>query len=387
MSKPNIGNNFISPPKRAILPVNQLFQPAVAINMSQATMSAPMQPAPVASPLPFASAGPIRNSQPDSFKDRTFDLLRNHTIGVYALLILAISLVVSPVAQSYFSSSINLVSLDQKQPLKLSSGINMSVPSGSLAATEQSITSQTATINLGSQTVPISPATIKSWLQVTPSLDGTQDSIHIDSTLISSSLMAQANSYTKAALNQVTITRSDGTSEVAVGGQNGLSLSDPSSIPTQATAIAKNLLSSKGFQVNAPLSSVPFQAWTAANFTKLIVTDLNSKKMYVYQNGQIVNSFLVSAGKPSTPSPVGEFHIWAKLTNQTMTGPGYVQPNVPWVNYFDHSGDAIHGVYWRPASVFGNVNTSHGCVGLPVSAAEWVYNWAPIGTTVINTPN
>jgi lipoprotein-anchoring transpeptidase ErfK/SrfK len=108
--------------------------------------------------------------------------------------------------------------------------------------------------------------------------------------------------------------------------------------------------------------------------------------MYAYQNSQLVNTFLVSAGKPSTPTPVGEFHIWDKLTSQTMTGPGYVQPNVPWVNYFNHSGDAIHGVYWRPASVFGNVNTSHGCVGVPVNIGEWIFNWAPIGTTVITTP-
>ena len=67
-----------------------------------------------------------------------------------------------------------------------------------------------------------------------------------------------------------------------------------------------------------------------------------------------------------------------------MVGPGYVEPNVPWINYFDHSSDAVHGNYWRSASTFGNVNTSHGCVGLPVNEAEWVYNWAPIGTAVIN---
>ncbi len=66
-----------------------------------------------------------------------------------------------------------------------------------------------------------------------------------------------------------------------------------------------------------------------------------------------------------------------------MSGPGYVQPDVPWINYFDNSGDAIHGNYWRAASVFGNSNTSHGCVGLPVANAAWVYDWAPVGTPVL----
>jgi lipoprotein-anchoring transpeptidase ErfK/SrfK len=136
-------------------------------------------------------------------------------------------------------------------------------------------------------------------------------------------------------------------------------------------------------QFSTPLKSLPFQAATPANFGKLLEVDLTTKRMYAYQNGQLVNTFLVSAGKPSTPTPQGEFHIWEKLTMQTMVGPGYVQPDVPWINYFDHSGDAVHGVYWRPASVFGNINTSHGCVGLAVNLAEWVYDWAPIGTTVI----
>ena len=110
--------------------------------------------------------------------------------------------------------------------------------------------------------------------------------------------------------------------------------------------------------------------------------------MYAFDNGQLVNTFLVTAGAPATPTPIGEFHIWEKLPVQTMSGLNpdgtkYSQPNVPWINYFDHSGDAVHGNYWRPASYFGNINSSHGCVGVQVPEAEWIYNWAPIGTTVI----
>jgi lipoprotein-anchoring transpeptidase ErfK/SrfK len=105
--------------------------------------------------------------------------------------------------------------------------------------------------------------------------------------------------------------------------------------------------------------------------------------MYAYQYGSVVNTFLVTSGKHSTPTPLGQFYIWEKLRSQTMIGPDYVQPNVPWVSYFDHSGDAIHGNYWQPSGVFGNTNTSHGCVGVQGSEAEWVYNWAPIGTPVL----
>jgi lipoprotein-anchoring transpeptidase ErfK/SrfK len=70
------------------------------------------------------------------------------------------------------------------------------------------------------------------------------------------------------------------------------------------------------------------------------------------------------------------------MTGYNTNGTTYYQPNVQWVNYF-YQADAVHGNYWRPLSYFGNINSSHGCVGVVNSDAEWIYNWAPIGTTVI----
>jgi lipoprotein-anchoring transpeptidase ErfK/SrfK len=44
------------------------------------------------------------------------------------------------------------------------------------------------------------------------------------------------------------------------------------------------------------------------------------------------------------------------------------------------NGDyTIHGNYW--ATSFG-APSSHGCVGLPLDEAEYLYNWTPIGTIV-----
>jgi len=70
------------------------------------------------------------------------------------------------------------------------------------------------------------------------------------------------------------------------------------------------------------------------------------------------------------------------MSGPNTDGSRYVQPNVPWVNYF-YRDYAIHGNYWRPTSYFGNVNSSHGCVGLLTNDAAWLYAWAPIGTAVV----
>jgi lipoprotein-anchoring transpeptidase ErfK/SrfK len=205
--------------------------------------------------------------------------------------------------------------------------------------------------------------------------------------VIAASLKSAVNEFVIAPVNAVTITLPDGSTQQSIAGTNGTTLSSSVDLDSQAIDIAKNLFSNRGFTVSAPLTTLAFQNDTPANFSKLIVADVDTKITYLFQNGNLIDNFLSSDGKPADPTPIGEFHILDKLTSQTMTGPGYVQPNVPWINYFDHSGDAIHGVYWRPASVFGHENMSHGCVGLPVATAEFVYNWAPIGTTVITSHN
>jgi len=53
-------------------------------------------------------------------------------------------------------------------------------------------------------------------------------------------------------------------------------------------------------------------------------------------------------------------------------------PDVPYVMYF-YSGYGIHGTYWHDN--FG-VPMSHGCINLTIPDAEWLYNFAEIGTPV-----
>jgi len=264
-------------------------------------------------------------------------------------------------------------------------GLSLAVPNAQLQAELQSITSQPATITVGTQTVPIGASVIQSWLKITPSGNKVQDYLQINTGAMESSLNSIANQFVIAPVNQITVTHTDGVSPSGIiqAGKNGTSLSDPSSLNTQSQQSAKSVMNGKGLNFNTPLQTVPFQAVTPAAYPKLLEADVSTDRLYAWQNGQLVNTFLSTDGKPGDTTPIGSFAIWDKTRLQTMVGPGYVQPNVPYINYFDHSGDAVHGNYWRPASVFGTTNTSHGCIGIQVDEAEWVYNWAPIGTPVI----
>jgi len=112
--------------------------------------------------------------------------------------------------------------------------------------------------------------------------------------------------------------------------------------------------------------------------SKMIDVDLTAQRVTLYDNDQQVKSIVCSSGSMATPSLTGTYAVYAKADKVDMRGEGYLAPNVPWVLMFN--GDyTIHGNYW--ATSFGTP-TSHGCVGLPLPDAEYLYNWTPIGTIV-----
>jgi LysM repeat protein len=111
---------------------------------------------------------------------------------------------------------------------------------------------------------------------------------------------------------------------------------------------------------------------------KLILVVLREQRVYAYQDGQLLRSFVVSTGLPRTPTVRGQFRVYVKYRSQTMSGPGYYLPNVPYVMYF-HRDYGLHGTYWH--SNFGRP-MSRGCVNLRTPDAQWLYNWAEVGTPV-----
>jgi len=114
------------------------------------------------------------------------------------------------------------------------------------------------------------------------------------------------------------------------------------------------------------------------NGVRWIEVDLTQQRVYAWEGDVLMNSFIVSTGTWATPTVTGSFSIWNKTRIQTMSGPGYSLPNVPWVMYF-YKDYGFHGTYWH--NNFGTP-MSHGCVNLTIPDAEWLYNWASYGTTV-----
>jgi hypothetical protein len=123
-------------------------------------------------------------------------------------------------------------------------------------------------------------------------------------------------------------------------------------------------------------------SWAA----RWVEVDLSAQYLTAWEYSSTVFGTYVSTGLPGYETPTGTFSVFAKLSTDDMTSGPFVDPSeyyyvedVPWVMYFAGGGYAIHGVYWH--SSFGSPH-SHGCVGAPVWAAEWLFSWAPYGTVV-----
>jgi lipoprotein-anchoring transpeptidase ErfK/SrfK len=137
---------------------------------------------------------------------------------------------------------------------------------------------------------------------------------------------------------------------------------------------------------------------------KVIVVSLSHQWLYAYQNGKMVFNAAAMTGRPSLATPTGTYHVFAKLSPTTFYSPWppgspyYYPPThinyaLEWKagGYFLHDS-WWHSVYgpgtngWHYDPVYGWQWGTHGCVAMPIGTAAWLYNWAPIGTTVQINP-
>ena len=129
-----------------------------------------------------------------------------------------------------------------------------------------------------------------------------------------------------------------------------------------------------------------------AGVGKLIVISLSRQVLTAYQDGAAVMTTFVATGRPQLPTPPGVYRIFARYSPYKMISPWpygspYWYPD-SWTNWameFAGGGYFIHDAPWR--SWYGpgsNIyNGTHGCVNVPYSQMSFLWNWAPVGTTVV----
>jgi hypothetical protein len=130
--------------------------------------------------------------------------------------------------------------------------------------------------------------------------------------------------------------------------------------------------------------------------------DAKTKQMKITHNGTTIKTIPISAGSPENKTYEGIMVMSEKFKETRMNGATvgftdddgkgeYDIKDVPHAIRLTNSGTFVHGNYWGAKSVFGNVNTSHGCVGLSDTKGAndtgtpgyWFYTNSMVGDVVV----
>ena len=223
------------------------------------------------------------------------------------------------------------------------------------------------------RTVPVAPAVAATWLSVVD--DDGQLRIEADAQAIEATVAKLPGAVDRAPVNATNIVDSAGTVlRAEQKGVVGRAVADTSNVAEQ---FAEQLVAGDGV-FPLEVTETPFK--TVSLFRKIEI-NLSSQRAYLFENNEVVNSWAVSTGLPGTPTPTGNFKVFAHTAMQDMgcyEGAPYCTENVPWITWFT-TNIGFHGTYWH--SNYGQ-RMSHGCVNLPIDLAKYVYDWSPEGLEV-----
>lgn len=346
--RPMVGNDFVVPLK--VIPAKP-----VAVNL-------PPQPQEIQIDESILDSLNIADvvSMPESLDShKAFSFLKTLLLGI-------ITAALAVIAWSFL------------QPLLFQSRVEQTQVSAAAVADLATIYNQKMTLALPDKTLSLTSADIEKWVSRDITAEG---QLIVNSEAVRAYLTEVSAPYAKPVLNKIVSTEG----QLLADGKDGAKLDTDAAF----SQISGNLLSGGGMNINLPMVAVPMQTLTPTDIDKLILVNTATKRMSAYEYGKEVKSFLVTAGQKGAETPLGQHKVTRKMplqdmTGVTPTGTHYNQRDVKWVSYIlDEQNIAIHGNHWRPRSVFGNQNTSNGCVALPDEDAKWIYDWAPVGTIVI----
>ena len=138
----------------------------------------------------------------------------------------------------------------------------------------------------------------------------------------------------------------------------------------------------RAFSTSTQLAGAP--DWSPTIWPRRVEVDLSAQRLTAYEGDTPVYHAPVATGKDGFNTPTGTFAIYSRTPLEAMSGSmggeTWYVPNIPWVQYIV-GGVAFHGTYWHDRWGTG-FRLSHGCVNLNIDDAQWLYEWADIGTQV-----
>lgn len=128
-----------------------------------------------------------------------------------------------------------------------------------------------------------------------------------------------------------------------------------------------------------PLPAIP---------NKRIVINLSQQRLWAYQDGKVLNKYIISTGIDRSPTQPGVFQVQSHDINAYASVWDLYMPH--FLGIYEAWPGFMNGIHGLPtlssgrrlwANILGKP-ASYGCVILDLGAAEWLYNWAEDGVVV-----
>lgn len=226
------------------------------------------------------------------------------------------------------------------------------------------------------------PADIAEWITPTPQKDGSIKLV-VDSSKVQSYVDSIGKRIAHPPVDRKVIKDANTGGEIVLQeGRDGTELANSQAL---AGAIVRALEAGRDSEQIMNIKVATHKTVNMEAYDRWIEVDLSEQRTTLYTGATPIHTFVISSGLARTPTVTGEFKVWHKNAVQTMsggsraTGDYYDLPNVKWNTYF-YKDYALHTAYWH--NNFGQP-MSHGCVNMREADAKIVYDFAPIGTTVI----
>jgi lipoprotein-anchoring transpeptidase ErfK/SrfK len=127
----------------------------------------------------------------------------------------------------------------------------------------------------------------------------------------------------------------------------------------------------------------------------IATADDNTKMVTVRVNGNVVKTMPTSMGKESTPTASGTYILGVRFAHMIMDSSTYGVPanspngyrtEVDFATQMSYSGVFVHSAPWSVGAQ-GHTNTSHGCLNVSPSNAQWFFENTKRGdiVDVVNT--
>ena len=231
------------------------------------------------------------------------------------------------------------------------------------------------TYTIGDNTVNLNKDTIGNWLGVNEDLDPVVSEVKVTDYV--TNLAKTYNTYGKTRAFQTT----DGGVVQVPGGDYGWAIS----IPNETEALTQDIESGKTVKRDPKYSQTAVAYGDNDIGNTYVEINMSKQHVWYYKNGQLIADGDTVTGNESKKwgTPEGTYRLKYKEKDATLKGEGYSSKVSYWMPF--NGGIGLHDAPWR--NTFGGeiykTSGSHGCVNLPPSVAQKIFNSIDANTPVV----